>query len=217
MIPLNKRWVSPATLKIADDEELLKLAAQSGCKGLLIGFESVSQLTLKQMRKAFNYVDKYRNQVEKLHHFGIAIQACFVFGFDTDDKTVFERTVELVNKLNLDLPRFTAYTPFPGTPVFNRLKSENRIIEYDWSFYDAQHVVFQPKLMSPEELQEGLFWAWRQSYTFDSIFRRLSGARCILSYSIPANLAYRFYARNLHKYSKETMRDNSMVLSPVET
>ncbi len=217
MIPLNKRWVSPATLKIADDEELLRLAAQSGCKGLLIGFESVSQQTLKHMRKGFNYVDKYRNHVNKLHHFGIAIQGCFVFGFDTDDKSVFEKTVELVNKLHLDLPRYTAYTPFPGTPIFKKLESENRIIEYNWSLYDAQHVVFRPKLMSPEELQEGLFWAWRQSYTFDSIFRRLSGARCILSYSIPANLAYRFYARNLHKYSLDAMKDNSLVFRPVGT
>ena len=202
---------------MADDDELLRLAAQSGCKGLLIGFESVSQQTLKEMGKAFNYADKYRTEVQKLHHFGIAIQACFVFGFDTDDKTVFEKTVEVVNKLNLDLPRFTAYTPFPGTPIFNKLKGENRIIEYDWSLYDAQHVVFKPKLMSPEALQEGLYWAWRQSYTFGSIFRRISGSRCLLPYSIPANIAYRFYARNLHKYSKETMRDNSTVLKSAET
>lgn len=216
MIPLCKRWVSPSTLKIADDDELLGLAAQSGCKGLLIGFESVSQQTLKEVGKSFNYVDKYRNQVEKLHHFGIAIQACFVFGFDTDDKTVFERTVDLVNKLNLDLPRFTAYTPFPGTPIFNKLRSENRIIEDDWSLYDAQHVVFKPRLMSPEKLQEGLYRAWEQSYTFGSIFKRLAGSRCLLSYLIPANIAYRFYARNLHEYNNETIRDNSTVLESAE-
>jgi len=208
MIPLKKRWVSPATIKIAEDEELLRVAAKSGCRGLLIGFESVSQQTLKKMGKGFNFVDKYKTQVQKLHDYGIAIQACFVFGFDTDDQTVFEKTVEVVNKLNLDLPRFTAYTPFPGTPIFNKLKSENRIIEYNWSFYDAQHVVFKPALMTPEELQEGLFWAWEQSYTFSSIFKRVSGSRCLLPYSIPANIAYRYYAQNLPKYTKETMQDN---------
>lgn len=211
MIPLKKRWVSPATIKIADDEELLKVAAQSGCRGLLIGFESASQQTLKKMGKGFNYVDKYKLQVQRLHDYGIAIQACFVFGFDTDDKTVFKRTVELANELKLDLPRYTAYTPFPGTPIFNKLKSEGRILEYNWSFYDAQHVVFKPVLMSSEELQEGLYWAWEQSYKYSSIFDRLCGSRCLLSYSIPANIAYRYYAHNLHKFTKEAMQDNLLL------
>ncbi|MEW6009347.1 MAG: radical SAM protein [Candidatus Omnitrophota bacterium] len=205
MIPLKKIWVSPATIKIAEDEELLKIANQSGCRGLLIGFESVSQQTLKAMGKNFNYADHYKEQVKKLHYYGIAIQACFVFGFDTDDKSVFEKTVDMVYKLNLDLPRFTAYTPFPGTPIFHRLKQENRILHENWSFYDAQHVVFRPALMTPEELQEGLFWAWRQSYNFSSILKRLYGSRCLLAYMIPANFAYRFYANNISNYTKEMM------------
>lgn len=207
MIPLKKRWISPATIKIAEDEELLNIAWQSGCRGLLIGFEAVSQQTLKQMGKGFNSVNKYKTQVQRLHDYGIAIQACFVFGFDTDDKTVFERTVELVNKLNLDLPRYTVYTPFPGTPIFNKFKNENRIIEFNWSFYDGQHVVIKPALMTPEELQQGLYWAWEQSYKFNSIFKRLSGSRCLLPYLIPANIAYRYYAQNLPKYTKEAMQD----------
>lgn len=205
MIPLKKRWVSPSTIKIAEDNELLNIAAESGCKGLLIGFESASQDTLKKMGKGFNYTDKYKTHVQKLHGRGIAIQACFVFGFDTDDKSVFERTVELADKLNLDVPRYTVYTPFPGTPIFKKLQNENRIIEHNWSFYDAQHVVFKPALMSPEELQEGHFWAWKQSYRFSSIFKRLANARCVLPYAIPANLAYRFYANNLPFYTRELM------------
>jgi len=211
MIPLKKRWLSPSTIRMADDPELLDLAAKSGCRGLLIGFESVSQLTLKGMGKGFNYAEKYRTQVKNLHERGIAIQACFVFGFDTDDKSVFERTVDMVNDLDLDLPRFTAYTPFPGTPIHDKLKRENRILETNWSMYDAQHVVFKPKLMSSEELQEGLYWTWRQCYTARSIFKRLVGSRCILPVSIPANIAYRFYARNLLKYDKNKMQDNSLI------
>lgn len=210
MIPLKKKWVSPCTIKIADDKELLDLAARSGCSGLLIGFESISQQTLKSMGKAFNYARQYETQVKKLHDKGIAIQACFVFGFDTDDKSVFEMTVDIVNRLKLDLPRFTVYTPFPGTPVFNRLRSQNRIIEYDWSFYDAQHVVFKPALMSPEELQDGIHWVWRQSYKVSSMVERLLGARCILGYMIPANIAYRFYANGLSRFSREDMSTNEI-------
>lgn len=207
MIPLRKRWVSPMTIDLADDEELLQIAVKSGCSGLLIGFESVSQASLKRMGKAINYVDKYKIQVKKLHDNGIAIQACFVFGSDTDDKIVFEKTVDFVNKLNLDLPRYTVYTPFPGTPIFQRLEREGRIIEHNWSFYDAQHVVFRPALMSPEKLQAGLLWAWKQSYKSSSIFKRLLGARCLLPYMIPANIAYRFYANNLANYSDEMIAD----------
>jgi radical SAM superfamily enzyme YgiQ (UPF0313 family) len=213
MIPLKKRWLSPSTIRIADDPELLDLAAKSGCRGLLIGFESVSQLTLKAMGKSFNYIDKFKDQVEKLHYRGISIQACFVFGFDTDDKTVFEKTVEIVNNLNLDLPRFTVYTPFPGTPIHQKLKQENRITETNWSMYDAQHVVFRPRLMSSAQLQEGLYWAWNQCYSLGSIFRRLAGSRCLLPVSIPANIAYRFYARNLSSYSGTVMQDNSVIES----
>jgi radical SAM superfamily enzyme YgiQ (UPF0313 family) len=211
MIPLKIRWLSPSTIRMADDPELLDLAAKSGCRGLLIGFESVSQLTLKEMGKPFNYTERFKTQVKKLHDRGISIQACFVFGFDSDDKTVFEKTVEVVNKLNLDLPRFTAYTPFPGTPIHERLKRENRIIETNWSMYDAQHVVFRPKLMSPEELEEGLYWTWNQCYTYGSIFKRTTGSRCILPISIPANIAYRFYARNLYNFDKNKMQDNSVI------
>jgi len=205
MIPLKKRWVSPSTIRIADDPELLDLAAKSGCAGLLIGFESVSQSTLSGMGKGFNYTEKYEEQVKRLHEKGIAIQACFVFGFDTDDKSVFKKTVDIIYKLNLDLPRFTVYTPFPGTPVFNRLKKENRIINENWSFYDAQHIVFQPSLMTQEELQEGLYYAWRESYRIGSIVKRLSGARCLLPYMIPANLAYRYYANNISSFTDEMM------------
>lgn len=207
MIPLKKIWVSPATIRMADDPELLSLAYLSGCRGLLIGFESVSQQTLKSMGKHFNSAEKYKVQVKRLHDHGIAIQACLVFGFDGDDKSVFEKTVEFVDKLNLDLPRYTVYTPFPGTPIHQKLKKENRIIETNWSLYDAQHVVFRPALMSAEELQNGLHWAWKQSYTHRSIARRLAGARCLLRYMVPANYAYRFYANNLDRYSREMMTE----------
>lgn len=197
MIPLKKRWVSPSTIKIADDDDLLDTAAKSGCKGLLIGFESVSQGTLQVMGKNFNAVEKYKTQVKRLHNRGIAVQACFVFGFDTDDKDIFAKTTDLVYKLNLDLPRYTVYTPFPGTPAFKKLKNENRILKEDWSFYDAQHVVFKPLRMTELELQEGLFWAWKQTYSIGSIAKRLAGARCLLDFTIPANFAYRHYARGL--------------------
>jgi radical SAM superfamily enzyme YgiQ (UPF0313 family) len=207
MIPLNIRWIGLSTTRIAEDEELLKLAAQSGCKGLLIGFESVSQNTLNETKKQFHSAAKYAEVVKKLHDHGIGIQGCFVFGFDNDDTSVFERTVEFVDKVKMDLPRYAAVTPFPNTGLFRRLEAEGRLLHKNWALYDVEHVVFQPKKMSPERLQEGLEWAWKQSYSWASIARRIAGSRCVIPLSISLNLGYRYYARHLHEKTGPIYRD----------
>src|SRR5204863_9039295 len=164
MIPLRMRWVGLSTTRIAEDDELLKLAARSGCRGLLIGFESISQDTLNETNKHFHAAPKYAEVVKKLHDHGIGIQGCFVFGFDNDDESVFERTVEFVDKTKIDLPRFAVATPFPNTGLYRRLEAEGRLLHKNWSLYDVEHVVLQPRKMSPERLQKGLEWAWKQSY-----------------------------------------------------
>jgi len=198
MLPLRMRWVGLATTRIAEDAELLDLAARSGCRGLLIGFESISQATLEETHKGFHKAQNYADVVKRLHDYGIGIQGCFVFGFDNDDESVFERTVEFVDKIKIDLPRYAVMTPFPGTACFRRLEAERRLLHKNWSLYDVEHVVFQPRKMSPERLQEGLEWAWRQSYSWRSMFTRVLGSRCVLPLSVSLNLGYRYYAKHLH-------------------
>lgn len=212
MKPLKKWWVGCATVDVAHDPELLKAMAESGCKGLLIGFESVSQSSLAEVNKPFNNVERYLEAVKRFHEVGIAIQACFVFGLDTDDRDVFKRTVDFIYEAEIDLPQFSVLTPFPGTEVFTELEREGRIIERNWSLYDAEHVVFQPKNMSVEELQNGLIYAWKKSYSLRSIFKRLSGSRCLLSIAIPANLGYNFYAKHLATYTAEKMLKEEITL-----
>jgi radical SAM superfamily enzyme YgiQ (UPF0313 family) len=202
MIPLKKRWMSPSTLRIADDPELLEAARKSGCKGLLLGLESVSQDTLKGIRKNFNSRSSYEDQIKRLHDNGIAINGCFVFGSDNDSKDVFDRTTEFVYKNNIDLPRYTVYTPFPGTPLFSKLNQEGRILNRNWSLYDAQHVVFQPKNMSPEELQEGHHRAWKQTYSIGSITKRVLGSGILPFVVFPANIAYIIYSRHLPEFDE---------------
>ena len=121
------------------------------------------------IRKQFNRVGGFEGFVRELHARGIAIQGCFVFGLDGDDPDVFQRTVDFVYETNIDLPQFSIYTPFPGTEAHRRLEAEGRILERNWSLYDAEHVVFQPAQMSRERLFEGLLYAWRQAYTLRSI------------------------------------------------
>lgn len=209
MIPLKKNWVSPTTIRLAQDDELLDVAARSGCKGTLIGFESVSDTALKNIRKGFNAPDSYYTAVQNLHSKGIGVMGCFVFGLDSDDKGVFQRTLEFVNKANIDIPRFTVNTAYPGTPFYDRMKAEGRLIEDDWSMYDCQHVVVKPKLMTAEELQVGHHWAWKQAYNPGSIIKRLSGSRTFLSMAILTNIAYHIYSRNLPKYTRDVMTDYS--------
>lgn len=205
LIPLKKRWGGLATIRIASDREMLKLAAQSGCGGLLIGFESVSPTTIKQMKKGFNRPDQYSEAAKMLHDHGIAINGCFVFGLDGDDKDVFQRTVEFVNRASIDLPRFSVATPFPGTALYHQLNAEGRIIQKDWTYYGGQNVVFQPRNMTVEELQSGIQWAWRQVYSFPSIIRRVAGSTAsrsglVFKTSLLANVGYTRYARLLPDY-----------------
>jgi radical SAM superfamily enzyme YgiQ (UPF0313 family) len=217
MIPLKIRWVGLATTRLAEDAELLRLAAQSGCKGVLIGFESINQNTLNGTRKHFHQADKYSEYVKRLHDHGIGIQGCFVFGFDDEDESIFERTVEFVDKAKIDLPRYAVATPFPGTPLYKRLESQGRLLHRNWSLYDVEHVVFQPKQMSPERLQEGLQWSWEQSYSWQSFFRRLSGAPwSILPLWLSTNFGYRFFARKLPSKTDLIFRDPEIASLPLE-
>lgn len=211
MIPLGIRWLGLATARIAEDDELLKLAAKSGCTGLLIGFEAVDQPTLDAVQKHFHHAAEYADVVKKLHDHGIAIQGCFVFGFDDDDESVFERTVEFVDRVKIDLPRYAVMTPFPGTAAYHRLQKSGRLLHEDWSLYDVEHVVFQPARMSPERLQEGLQWAWDQSYSWGSIGRRVFGSRCAIRLSLMLNVGYRFFAKNLPKRTSTIYRDDAYI------
>jgi radical SAM superfamily enzyme YgiQ (UPF0313 family) len=199
LIPLKVTWGGLATVLIASDDELLDLAARSGCRGLLIGLESVTADSLAETRKGFNKHSDYLRVVQKLHERKIALMGCFVFGFDHDDQQSFARTVELVQEAKIDLPRYAIQTPFPGTPLYQRLQREGRILTDDWGLYDGQHVVFQPARMSPGELLRGTEWAWKQTYRYRSIAHRLA-ATPQLAVALATNLGYRFYAHNLHRF-----------------
>ena len=200
LIPLKITWGGLATMNIARDDELLDLAARSGCRGLLLGFESLSTGSLAETHKPFNSRQDYYTVVQRLHERKIAIMACFVFGFDADNRDTFAETVDFIVTAGMDLPRYAILTPFPATPLFQRLKQEGRILTEDWSLYDGQHVVFQPRQLSPAELLRGTEWAWKQTYSFRSMARRLLTARVQLPLAIPANLGYRFYAYHLQHY-----------------
>jgi len=209
LIPLKKKWFGLATSNVGIDDELVKLLKKSGCKGLLIGFESISQSSQKYINKGINNVESYDMLVKKLHKAGIAINGCYTFGSDEDTLDVFKETVKEINKLKIDLPRFSILTPFPNTQLFNDLEADNRIIEKNWAMYDVEHVVFKPKNMTVDELREGVEWAWKEIYSFKSIIRRIARFHNLFFISLLVNLSYRKYAKKFAKFTKEVMCDNS--------
>jgi radical SAM superfamily enzyme YgiQ (UPF0313 family) len=200
LIPLRVQWYGLSTVLLADDLPLLKLAARSGCRGLLIGFESILPANLHKSSKGFNRPSRFKEVVALMHAHGIAIYGCFVFGMDHDTPDVFLETARFAVEAQIDLPRFAIATPFPGTALYKRLESEGRILTRNWELYDGQHVVFQPARMTVEQLQEGTERAWRAAYSIGSIARRLRGSPAPPMVALAANAGYRHYARNLHRF-----------------
>lgn len=198
--PLGIRWAGLATTRIAWEDDLLKLAAASGCSGLLIGFETVSPEGLAESAKKFNMHQSYSEVIRKVHGEGIAIMGTFVFGFDSDSSDIFDRVTDFVVEHKIDLPRYSVLTPFPATPLYRRLESEGRILTRDWGLYDGQHVVYRPQAMTADALLSGVERAWKNTYSWMNIGRRLGGSRRMLLKAIAANLGYRFYAHNLHRF-----------------
>ena len=209
LIPLKIIWLGLVTSSVGIDDEIMTVFRKSGCKGLLIGFESITQESQQYIHKGVNKVNSYVSLMERLHDNGILVQGCFAFGGDEEDESVFDRTVEMIIKAKIDLPRYSILTPFPQTQYYAQLEKEGRIIERNWAMYDVQHCVFQPKLMTKEQLEEGTDRAWRATYKTSNIMKRLAPFTNSPWLSIPINLGYKKYAKEWNKFTREVMCDNS--------
>jgi radical SAM superfamily enzyme YgiQ (UPF0313 family) len=182
LIPYHKRWIGQAPTTVIEDSELLKLMAKSGCKGLLVGFESLSEESLRRSLKRHNNPRRYMEVVRKLHDQGITVSGAFIFGLDDDDSSVFEKTLEFAMDVGLDIAQFNWLTPYPGTPIYNRLKEEDRLMNTQWWLAGSglgtetgEAVVYRPNRMSTDELEEGSRWVRRNFYSTSSILKRFFG------------------------------------------
>ncbi|MCL1791957.1 MAG: B12-binding domain-containing radical SAM protein [Peptococcaceae bacterium] len=189
--PYKKWWTSQASIKAGEDDEFLELAYKSGCRHLFIGFESVTQMSLDSANKSFNKVERYGEIIRRIHAHGISVQAGIVFGFDCDTKDVFDETLAFLLENGIAQGTFNILTPYPGTPLFDRLKAEGRILTEDWAKYNSRtDVVFRPRNMSPEELLEGFTYVNREFYRLRNIMGRLFRSRTNLYWTLPLNLIY---------------------------
>jgi len=202
LIPYKIKWVAQASVTIARDDELLRLAADSGCTALLIGFETLSPANLAAVGKRINVVGEYENVIRKIHSHGIAIHGFFILGLDEDDEDVFQRTVHFAQKMRLESAQFSWPIPYPGTALYESLDKAGRLVTKDWSRYEF-NLVFEPKLMSREMLQKGRDGVWHQFYSLPSILRRVGVARRNLVMLWTVNLYYRAFWRGKLRTDKE--------------
>jgi radical SAM superfamily enzyme YgiQ (UPF0313 family) len=208
MIPLKRHWMGQGTVSLAEDVELLKLMRRSGCQGLLVGFESVQKDTQHEMKKIKNLKIDFYEALRRFHDEGISILGAFVFGFDYENKDVFDQTFEFIVKGCLDCVQLRILQPLPGTRLYTRLLSEGRLFEPDWWLrgYPPDTLLYQPKSMTADELLSGYARLTRQTYSFGAMIKRFFGMspwertlRGCIGYAV-VNLSYRIrYLKGLKK------------------
>ncbi len=177
MIPLRRRWLAQGTVSLAEDLELLRLMERAGCLGLLIGFESVQKGTQNEVNKIKNLKIDFYEAMHRFHGEGFGILGSFVFGFDYENKDVFEQTLEFIMRSHMDVVQLRILTPYPGTRLYQRLLSEGRLFVRDWWLrgYPPDTLLFQPKGMTADELIRGYARLNRQAYSCGAMMKRFLG------------------------------------------
>lgn len=214
--PLKKKWASQASMTLARDPKLLRLAGESGCVSLFLGLESLSPENLRDVNKTFNRVPQFEDAVKALHDHDIMILAGFILGLDHDDEGVFERTLRFCERNRIELPSFFILTPLPGTPLFQRMESEGRLLHKDWAQYNGATVVFKPRLMTEKTLQDGFNWICKEGYSWSSILKRIFHPQQRFFTRLLSNMAYRSIAKktpesSLPSLSKILQRMNDSI------
>ena len=176
LTPLNVRWVTQMSINAAHDEAFLAALARSGCRGVLIGFESLDENVLRAMRKTFNTMrGGFAPALANLRRHGIRVYGTFVFGYDGEQKDTFDETAAFAIDNHFYLAAFNHLTPFPGTPLFGRLQREGRLIYERWWLderYGYNGIPFQPAAMEPDDIRQGCLRARRRFYAWRSMLRR---------------------------------------------
>ncbi len=168
---MGRLWQAAGTVQSVLKPGLLEKAAASGLRSLFVGFETLNPGNLVAQHKYQNLNRDYAAAIRRLHDLGVMVNASFVFGMDDDEASIFRRTVEWAVQQGVETATFHILTPYPGTKLHARMVAENRITTQDWDLYDTRHVVFRPARLSAEALEAGYWQAYRDFYTWGSIFK----------------------------------------------
>ena len=187
LIPLGIKWAGQCSITIARDVELLTLMRKSGCLGMILGLESPVQSNLTEARKSFARAEEYLPLVRRIQAAGISVWGSFLFGFDNDDLKTLRAAVRFARKAKLVMSCYPILTPYPGTPLYDRMRDEGRLLTGDWTRYNGASVVFRPRKLTVEELASSQMAAFAEFYSLPSMFARL-GLWPLKKYSWLANL-----------------------------
>ncbi|HEV7298338.1 MAG TPA: radical SAM protein [Tepidisphaeraceae bacterium] len=170
LIPLGIRWFTETDVTVADDAELLSLMRAAGCRQVLVGLESPAQAPLEGLEQRRNakarWAPRYVERLRRIQSHGITVNGCFILGLDGHEPAIFEQVLEFAMEVPLFDVQITVLTPFPGTPLYDRLAREGRILQPDrWDLCTLFDVNFRPQRMSMEALQEGMRWLSRRLYS----------------------------------------------------
>lgn len=170
--PLERIWSAAVTLDVTDDPALVREMALGGCTGVFVGFESLTDDNLLAAGKRTPRADDYARRVAIFHDNGIQVNGSFVLGFDHDRPDCFARLATWIEENRMECATFHLLTPYPATPLFARMEAEGRLLHKDWERYDTAHCVFQPKHMSPAELEAGYAWLYERLFSLEAIWAR---------------------------------------------
>ena len=168
---MGRLWQAAGTVQSVLKSGLLEKAVNSGLRSLFVGFETLDPNNLIQQHKYQNLNRDYSSAIRRLQDLGVMVNGSFVFGMDEDDESVFDRTVEWAIEQGIETATFHILTPYPGTALHKRIQAEGRILTSNWDLYDTRHTVFQPKRLSPENLEVGYWRAYREFYRWRNIFK----------------------------------------------
>jgi radical SAM superfamily enzyme YgiQ (UPF0313 family) len=189
--PLNIIWHGAVSTNLVKHPEIIQKMAKSGCRSLFIGFESINSESITSVGKNQNKITDYEILVKMLHDSGIMVNASLVFGFDYDTRDTFEKTLQWLIRNKVETMTSHILTPYPGTVLYKRLLTENRIIDFDLQKYNTSNVVFQPKLMTPAELRDGYLKMYNRFYSIRNIIKRKPDHSKLLAPYFMFNFGYR--------------------------
>jgi radical SAM superfamily enzyme YgiQ (UPF0313 family) len=171
MAGMGRVWQAASTVDAILRPGLLEKAVAAGLRSMFVGFETINAGNLAEQRKRQNIGQDYAAVTRRLHDAGVMVNASFVFGMDGDGPDVFDRTVAWGVEHGLETATFHIMTPYPGTALFRRMDAADRLVHRDWDLYDTRHVVHRPRGMTPEQLEDGYWRAYRDFYRWGSIWR----------------------------------------------
>jgi radical SAM superfamily enzyme YgiQ (UPF0313 family) len=208
---LRKKWICQATINMADDDELLRLAAQAGCKGVFVGFESPTEEGLAEVGKKFNILKgrDFRASVGRIQRHNICVVGSFIMGLDTDERGIGKRIADAAERYGVDLLNVLFLTPLPGTRLWDRMKSQGRIaadsFPEDWRYFTLTFPVVRYKHLSWAGILQEMDACDRRFYSLPRILHRIWSSfwrRCGPLFVTVSNLSFRYNlrtARSLHR------------------